>query len=98
MDIHVDIRGFLEIHVWIFYGFSDQGKYFIFQVYTVLWSVVSWWKKNKNYRCTILAPEGGEDAGVCVMLLTQVCSHNGCTGCLHCTLSILNCHILLVFE
>jgi len=25
MDIHVDIRGFLEIHVWICYGFSDQG-------------------------------------------------------------------------
>ena len=25
MDIHVDIRGFLEIHAWIFYGFSDQG-------------------------------------------------------------------------
>jgi len=24
MDIHVDIRGFLEIHVWIWYGFSDQ--------------------------------------------------------------------------
>jgi len=26
MDIHVDIRGFLEIHAWICYGFSDQGK------------------------------------------------------------------------
>ena len=25
MDIHSDIRGFLEIHVWISYGFSDQG-------------------------------------------------------------------------
>jgi len=25
MDIHFDIRGFLEIHVWICYGFSDQG-------------------------------------------------------------------------
>ena len=25
MDIHVDIRGFLEIHGWICYGFSDQG-------------------------------------------------------------------------
>jgi len=25
MDIHVDIRGFLEIHAWICYGFSDQG-------------------------------------------------------------------------
>ena len=25
MDIHVDIRGFLEIHVWICYEFSDQG-------------------------------------------------------------------------
>jgi len=25
MDIFVDIREFLEIHVWIFYGFSDQG-------------------------------------------------------------------------
>jgi len=26
MDIHVDIRGFLEIHAWICYGFSDQGR------------------------------------------------------------------------
>jgi len=26
MDIHVDIRGFLEIHAWICYGFSDQGE------------------------------------------------------------------------
>jgi len=26
MDIHVDICGFLEIHAWICYGFSDQGK------------------------------------------------------------------------
>jgi len=26
MDIHVDIRGFLEIHVRIRYGFSDQGE------------------------------------------------------------------------
>jgi len=25
MDIHKDNRGFLEIHVWISYGFSDQG-------------------------------------------------------------------------
>jgi len=25
MDFHVDIRGFLEIHAWICYGFSDQG-------------------------------------------------------------------------
>jgi len=25
MDIHVDIRGFLEIHARICYGFSDQG-------------------------------------------------------------------------
>jgi len=25
MDIHVDIRGFLGIHVWICYGFSYQG-------------------------------------------------------------------------
>ena len=25
MDIDVDIRGFLEIHAWICYGFSDQG-------------------------------------------------------------------------
>jgi len=25
MDIHVDIRGFVEIHAWICYGFSDQG-------------------------------------------------------------------------
>jgi len=27
MDIHVDIRGFLETHVWIWicYGFLDQG-------------------------------------------------------------------------
>jgi len=23
MDIHVDIRGFFEIHAWICYGFSD---------------------------------------------------------------------------
>ena len=26
MDIHVDIRRFLEIHAWICYGFSDQGN------------------------------------------------------------------------
>jgi len=26
MDIHVDIREFLEIHAWICYGFSDQGR------------------------------------------------------------------------
>jgi len=26
MDIHVDIRGFLEIHAWICYGFSGQGN------------------------------------------------------------------------
>jgi len=25
IDIHVDIRGFLEFHLWIPYGFSDQG-------------------------------------------------------------------------
>jgi len=25
MDVHVDIRGFLEIHAWICHGFSDQG-------------------------------------------------------------------------
>jgi len=25
VDIHVDIRGFLEIHVWIWYGFSDSS-------------------------------------------------------------------------
>ena len=25
MDIHVDIRRFLEIHAWICNGFSDQG-------------------------------------------------------------------------
>jgi len=25
MDIHIDIRRFLEIHVWICYGFSNQG-------------------------------------------------------------------------
>ena len=30
MDIHVDIRGFLEIHAWICYGFSDQGTRYIF--------------------------------------------------------------------
>jgi len=24
-DIHVDTRGFLEIHAWICYGFLDQG-------------------------------------------------------------------------
>jgi len=28
MDIYVDIRGFLGIHVWICYGFSDQGECF----------------------------------------------------------------------
>jgi len=27
MDIHVDIRRFLEIHAWICYGFSDQGHH-----------------------------------------------------------------------
>jgi len=27
MDIHVDIHGFLEIYVWICYGFSDQGRF-----------------------------------------------------------------------
>jgi len=26
MDIHVDIRGFLEMYAWICYGFSDQGN------------------------------------------------------------------------
>ena len=26
MDIHVDIRGFLEICAWICYGFSGQGR------------------------------------------------------------------------
>jgi len=26
MDDQVDIRGFLEVHVWILYGFSDQGR------------------------------------------------------------------------
>jgi len=26
MDIHVDIRGFLEIQAWICYGFSDKGN------------------------------------------------------------------------
>jgi len=26
IDIHVDIRGFLEIHAWIGYGFSEQGS------------------------------------------------------------------------
>jgi len=26
MDIHVDIRRFLEIHAWICYGLSDQGR------------------------------------------------------------------------
>jgi len=31
MDIHVDIRGFLEIYVWICYGFSDKG-YFIIEL------------------------------------------------------------------
>jgi len=25
MDIHVDIRRFLEIHIWICYGFPGQG-------------------------------------------------------------------------
>ena len=27
MDIHVDIRRYLEIHAWICYGFSDQGAF-----------------------------------------------------------------------
>jgi len=27
MDIHVDIRGLLEIHAWICHGFSDQGPF-----------------------------------------------------------------------
>ena len=27
MDIYVDIRGFLEMHVWICCGFSDQGDW-----------------------------------------------------------------------
>jgi len=27
VDIHVGIRGFLDIHVWICYGFSDQGPF-----------------------------------------------------------------------
>jgi len=26
MDIYVDIRGFMGIHVWICYGPLDQGK------------------------------------------------------------------------
>ena len=26
MDFHVDIRGFLEIHVWICDGLSEQGN------------------------------------------------------------------------
>jgi len=26
MDIHVDNRGFLEIHAWICYKFSGQGR------------------------------------------------------------------------
>jgi len=25
MNIHIDIREFFDIHVWICYGFSDQG-------------------------------------------------------------------------
>jgi len=29
MDIHVDIRGFLESHVWICYGFSHQGTFLV---------------------------------------------------------------------
>jgi len=31
MDIHVDIRGFLEIYAWICYWFSDQGTVFEIQ-------------------------------------------------------------------
>jgi len=27
MDILVDIRGILEIHAWICYGFSEQGNF-----------------------------------------------------------------------
>jgi len=30
MNIHVDIRGFLEIHVRICYGFSDQRQLLIY--------------------------------------------------------------------
>jgi len=26
MDIHFDIREFLDTHAWICYGFSDQGR------------------------------------------------------------------------
>ena len=39
MDIHVDIRGFLKIHVWICYRFSEQGSLFgwsYFQLLTTL--------------------------------------------------------------
>jgi len=35
MDIHVDIREFLEIHVWIWYEFSDQG---ILELHSKMWS------------------------------------------------------------
>jgi len=27
MDIHIDVRGFFEIHAWLCYGFSDQGRW-----------------------------------------------------------------------
>ena len=30
MDIHVDICGYLEIHAWIGYGFSDQGLLWLY--------------------------------------------------------------------
>jgi len=30
MDIHVDIRGFLEIHAWICYGLSGQERHLLF--------------------------------------------------------------------
>ena len=36
MHIYVDIRGFLEIHVWICHGFSDQGCYHVKTVKIVI--------------------------------------------------------------
>jgi len=38
MDIHVDIRRFLEIHAWTCYGFSDQGGDFIAEEIFSMWN------------------------------------------------------------
>jgi len=36
MNIHVDIRGFLKIHAWICYVFSDQGCFHLVITYSIL--------------------------------------------------------------